>query len=219
MQPLLAKDLEGAKFDVGLNRTGEAYERAVLIHACPGADEKTKGCYLYWKDGERTTELSCPNCHLSRYVDHKGRPVGVDPGEAPEGEGYKQRKARKRKWKPRDIVRWWPLRYRLRDMWACAPLARAMRYPIERPTRPGYILDIHDTPSWDKKMRAFGTPPQSEESIYDHAFIISADATDFRQRSLTPVYARNCSLRPGVRDRPGQVCMTLLFSEVCPFDI
>jgi hypothetical protein len=28
------------------------------------------------------------------------------------------------------------------------------------------------------------------------------------------VFARNCSMKPSIRDRPGQVCMTLLFSEV-----
>jgi hypothetical protein len=211
---LLADDLEGAKRDVGLNITGEEYERAVLIDACPGPGS-TKGCYLYWREGMPTDEVECPKCNLSRYVDREGQPVGVDPREVPPDETYKERKRRKRKFKPRDVVRWWPLRYRLRKMWASVPLAKAMRYPLERPTRDGYILDVHDTPTWAKKLRAFNSP--EDKSIYDHAFIISADATDFRNMSITPVYARNCSLRPGLRDRLGQVCMTLLFTEVIEY--
>jgi hypothetical protein len=209
----LAPDLEAAKRDVGVNKTGEEYERAVHIHACPGPGD-TKGCHLYWQDGKRTKDLQCPNCQLSRYVDSNNRPVGLDPAEAPDEETASDRKARKRKWKPRDVVRWWPLRYRLRRMWASRALARAMRYPIDRPAREGYILDVHDTPTWEKKTRVFGVPATSEEALYDHAFIISADATDFRKKSFTPVLARNTSLKPDIRDRPGQVCMTLLLSEV-----
>lgn len=98
--------------------------------------------------------------------------------------------------------------------WANAKMAKAMRYPIERTTRDGYILDIQDAHIWRTKEKHFGeTQANRSTSIYNVAISMSGDAAKFRGSSLTPVLCRILNCAPWVRDRSAQVAMSLLLPK------
>ena len=99
-------------------------------------------------------------------------------------------------------------------MWANAKMARALRYPIERASRPGYILDIQDTQIWRTKEAHFGeTQENRDKSIYNVAIAMSGDAAKFRGASLTPILIKTVSTAPWVRDRPAQIALTILLPK------
>ena len=106
------------------------------------------------------------------------------------------------------------MRPRLIKSWANAKMAKAFRYPVDRATVPGYILDVQDANIWQTKRETFGeTRDNKNEWIYNLAVAMSGDAADFKGASLTPILIRILNLPPWVRDRAAQVMMTLLLPK------
>ena len=105
------------------------------------------------------------------------------------------------------------MKRRLRRYLAHTAVSRCLRYPVDRLKKDGYIIDVQDADVWRRKAELFNedTP---EDGLDNMLWAMSADATDTKGHSLTPVIMRLMNLSPWVRDRMALMHMSLLLPRV-----
>jgi hypothetical protein len=80
-------------------------------------------------------------------------------------------------------------------------------------------IDTQDATAWQRKRKLFGeTDDRERDGLYNVALAVTGDATDKGSHKLTPILLRFLNLRPSVRNRLGQVFMTLLLPNGMKWD-
>lgn len=105
---------------------GLGYEK---IHACPN------NCMLFWKDMANLN--NCSVCGASRWFE-EGNSSEVGPS----------RTKKRKKLKPRKVLRWFPLKPRLQRFFMCSKTAHLMRWHYDERIDDGILRHPADARAW-----------------------------------------------------------------------
>lgn len=113
-----------------VSKFGLDYEK---IHACPN------NCQLFWKD--RTDDDFCSTCKASRWKDKK--------------HGTKLTKKERRKATPSKVLRYFPIKERLKRLFMCKQTAPLPRWHDEERIKDGALRHPADSPAWKRLDERF----------------------------------------------------------------
>ena len=103
------------------------------IHACPNY------CQLFWKD--RTDDDFCSTCKASRWKDKR--------------HGTKLTKKERRKATPSKVLRYFPIKERLKRLFMCKQTAPLPRWHDEERIKDGALRHPADSPAWKRLDERF----------------------------------------------------------------
>ena len=102
---------------------GLSYEK---IHVCP------KDCVLYWK--ENVNLEACPNCNLLRWESNESK-----------GQQSTNASSKKGKKKAAKILRWFPLKLRLQQLFMSLEIANHMKWHAKGCVNDGFLRHPTDS--------------------------------------------------------------------------